>query len=232
MLGLLNRKKKFAIDERTPISDARYVIVDTELTGLDEKKDSVVSIGAVRMTGGRIEFGDTFYRLVSPRTKLSPASVVIHEITPSDVAASPGIETVLSAFLDFCGDDVLVGHFISIDLAFLNAEMKRMRGGAVSNPVADTFSVYEWLRMRGKSRDCSVTPLAGYRLYDMIKCFRIPVNGVHNAIMDAYATAQLFQRLLPLLLESGARDIGDLLKIGTPFEGGDRFGARGDIANF
>ena len=43
------------------------VVVDTELTGLDEKKDSIVSIGAVRMTGGRIELGDMFYRLVSPR---------------------------------------------------------------------------------------------------------------------------------------------------------------------
>ena len=42
------------------LESARYVVIDTELTGLDEKKDSIVSIGAVRMEGGRIEMGDSF----------------------------------------------------------------------------------------------------------------------------------------------------------------------------
>ena len=232
MLGLMERKKKFSIDEHTPITEVRYVVVDTELTGLDENRDSIVSIGAVRMTGGKIDIGDTFYRLVSPRTELTAASVVIHEITPSDVVLSPVIGPVLEEFLEFCGTDVLVGHFISIDLAFLNREMKRLRKAAIRNRVVDTFSVYEWLRKRGKSRDCFATPLTGYRLYDIARCFGVPVNGAHNAIMDAYATAQLFQRFLPLLAEAGAGNIGDLLKIGVPFEGGDRFGLTGEITNF
>ena len=232
MFSLIEGKKKFSIDEHTPITDVRYVVVDTELTGLDENRDSIVSIGAVRMTGGKIDIGDTFYRLVSPRTELTAASVVIHEITPSDVVMSPMIGPVLEEFLEFCGADVLIGHFISIDLAFLNREMKRLRKAAIRNRVVDTFSIYEWLRKRGKAQDCLATPLTGYRLYDIARCFGVPVNGAHNAIMDAYATAQLFQRFLPLLAEAGAGDIGDLLKIGIPFEGGDRFGLTGEITNF
>jgi len=228
----MERKKEFIINEHTPITDVRYVVVDTELTGLDENRDSIVSIGAARMTGGKIDIGNTFYRLVSPRTELTAASVVIHEITPSDVVLSPAIEPVLEEFLEFCGADVLVGHFISIDLAFLNREMKRLRKATLRNRVVDTFSVYEWLRKRGRSRDCFATPLAGYRLYDIARCFDVPVNSAHNAIMDAYATAQLFQRFLPLLAEAGAGNIGDLLKIGIPFEGGDRFGSTGEISNF
>ena len=143
MLGLFEkRENKLGIDPHTPITDVRYVVVDTELTGLDEKRDSIVSIGAVRMTGGKINIGDTFYRLVSPRTELTAASVVIHEIMPSDVAASPAIGPVLEEFLDFCGESVLVGHFISIDLAFLNREMKRLRSAAIRNRAVDTFSIY------------------------------------------------------------------------------------------
>jgi DNA polymerase-3 subunit epsilon len=232
MFGLIARKKEFSINEQRPISDVRYVVVDTELTGLDENRDSIVSIGAVRMTGGKIDLGNTFYRLVSPRTELTAESVVIHEITPSDVELSPSIGPVLEEFLEFCGEDVLVGHFISIDLSFLNRELKRLRKAMVRSRVVDTFSVYEWLRRRGKSRDCFATPLTGYRLYDIARCFDVPVNGAHNAIMDAYATAQLFQRFLPLLAESGAESIGDLLKIGIPFEGGDGFGLTGEITNF
>jgi DNA polymerase-3 subunit epsilon len=232
MLSLFERKKKSGIDERMPIADVRYVVLDTELTGLDERKDSIVSIGAIRMTGGRIDLGDTFYRLVSPRTELTAASVVIHEITPSEVAASPGIDSVLAEFLEFCGNDVLIGHFISIDLSFLNREMKRLKGSELPNRVIDTFSVYEWLRKRQKGRDCFANPLAGYRLSDIVKCFGIEVNGAHNAMKDAFTTAQLFQRFIPLLSEAGAKDIGDLIKLGIPFKGGDQFGLTGDFSNF
>ncbi len=234
MLGLFesNKNKTFRIGDTTPITKASYVVVDTELTGLDEKKDSIVSLGAVRMTGGSIDLGNTFYRLISPRTELSAASVVIHEITPSDVESKPGIDSVFGEFLDFCGDAVLVGHFISIDLSFLNRDMRRIRGTEIPNPALDTFSIYEWLRRRNKSRDCMATPLAGYRLYDIVKCFDIAVNGAHNALMDAFTTAQLLQRFLPLLAEAGVRDLGDLLRIGTPFKGGDNFRQTGEFGNF
>jgi len=232
MLALFGKKNKTALDDATPFSETAYVVLDTELTGLDEKKDSIVSIGAVRMIGGNIDLGDTFYRMVSPRTELSAASVVIHEITPSDVETKPLIDAVLAEFLEFCGDAVLVGHFVSIDLGFLNREMKRTRGREIPNPALDTFSIYEWLRKRNRSRDCFATALGGYRLYDIVKCFGIPVNGAHNALMDAFITAQLFQRFIPMLLETGTRDIGDLLKIGTPFEGGDRFGLSGEFSSF
>ncbi len=233
MISLFERKrKKPKLNRRMPIADAPYVVVDTELTGLDEDKDSIVSIGAVRMSGGRIELGDTFHRLVSPRSELTAASVVIHEITPSDVASSPGIDAVLDEFLAFCGEAILIGHFIAIDLAFINRELKRLHRPALQNPAVDTFSMYEWLRKRDPSRDCFATPLAGHRLYDIGKCFGVPVNGAHNALMDAFATAQLFQRFIPLLFRAGARDIYDLIKLGIPFEGGDRFGLTGEFSNF
>ncbi len=233
MLSLFERKeKKQKIDTSVPISEAQYVVLDTELTGLDEKKDSIVSIGAVRMTGGRIELGNTFYRLVSPRTELKASSVVIHEITPSEVRTEPNIDTVLAEFTEFCGDAILAGHFISIDLSFLNREMKRISGKDIPNPAIDTFTIYEWLRKRHKSRDCFATPSAGYRLYDIVQCFDVPVSGAHNALMDAFITAQLLQRFLPLLNEAGAEDIGDLIKIGIPFKGGDHFNLSGEFSNF
>jgi hypothetical protein len=50
--------------------------------------------------------------------------------------------------------------------------------------------------------------------------------------MDAFATAQLFQRFIPLLKEAGEKNIGELLKIGRPFEGGDRFNISGEFGNF
>lgn len=233
MFGLFSHKAgRGRIDEKAPIAFADYVVLDTELTGLDAKKDSIVSLGAVRLIRGGIDLGNTFYRVVSPRTELTAQSVVIHQITPSEVAAEPGIDAVLDDFLAFCGGAVLVGHFVGIDVDFLNRELKRAGRAELANPVIDTFSIYEWLRKRKKSGACPATQFAGYKLYDIVRWFDIPVNGAHNALMDAYIAAQLLQRFIPLLGEAGARDVGDLLTIGTPFKGGDRFGLLGEFGNF
>jgi DNA polymerase III subunit epsilon len=226
------RQKTQPAEPTTPFAGVRVVVVDTELTGLDEKRDCIVSIGAVRMTGGIIDIGDAFYQLVNPETTLSAGSVVIHEITPSEVAAKPPIEAVLAEFLDYAGNDILMGHFISLDLAFLNREMRRIFNHEVRSPALDTYSIYEWLSRRLKSRGCFTTPPSAYRLYDIVKYFGIPVNGVHNAISDAYTTAQLFQRFLPLLAEAGAATREDLLRIGAPFKGGDRFAVDSEFSNF
>ncbi|HXX57414.1 MAG TPA: 3'-5' exonuclease, partial [Thermodesulfovibrionales bacterium] len=97
-----------SVDEKASVLDAGYVVIDTELTGLDERKDSIVSLGALRMTGGRIELGESFYRLANPETALTSESVVIHGITPSDVVEKPSIDTVLAEFLQFCNDAIIV----------------------------------------------------------------------------------------------------------------------------
>jgi DNA polymerase III subunit epsilon len=234
MFGLIKsfRRKVHGIVPATPLTETRFVALDTELTGLDEKRDSIVSIGAVRMTGGKIDIGNSYYQLIKPETALSAESVVIHEITPSDVAAKPPIETVFAGFIDFIGTDVLLGHFIMIDLEFIDRDMKRIVGHKTPNPALDTYSIYEWLAGRMPDYKCFAEKPARPTLYHMAKCFGIPVSGAHNAMMDAYTTALLFQRFLPLLSEAGVENIGDLLRIGKPFTGCGRFRVSGEFSNF
>jgi DNA polymerase-3 subunit epsilon len=221
------------IDARSPIKQVRYVAIDTELTGLDEKKDGIVSLGAVRMTGGTIHPGENFYRLVNPSHELRAESVVIHQITPSEVREQPDIRTALLEFFAFCGQDVLVGHFVNIDLCFFDRESKCISGKTVTNPVIDTISVYTWLRRRLPMAECFSLPETGTSLYDIARTFNIPLEGAHNALQDAFTTAQLLQRFLPMLEQAGATEIGDLLKIGIPFEGGDHhYRPTGEICNF
>lgn len=212
------------IDERLPINKVRFTVIDTELTGLDERKDSIVSIAALKMVGGTIDLENIFNKLVNPESELSAESVVIHGITPSEVARKPGIESVLTEFVRFCGNDVIVGHCVSIDLSFINKEMKRVIGLPLNNHALDTSAIYHWImrKFSSKTFPCSFNDSG---LYDMAKYFGIPVNGAHNAVMDAYITAQVFQRFIPMLIEGGVRTIGDLLVLGNPSKGGDRSGA-------
>lgn len=205
------------IDESTPIERASYVVLDTELTGLKPQKDSIVSIGAIQMTGGRIEIGRTYYRVVEPRTALSGESVVIHGITPSDAAQWPGIDTLLPEFIEFCENAVLVGHVVSIDMAFINREMKRLYGVPMPNPVVDTLSIYRWLRRReGDACPFYVEGEDDVRLSALAEGLGIASGPAHNAQIDAYVTAQIFQRFLARLPRLGVKTIKDLLRIGKP----------------
>lgn len=200
-----------------PAAEARYVVIDTELTGLDERRDSILSLGGVRVAGGRIVVGDTFYREVRPACELSAASILVHGITPDRVRDLPPIGAVLAEFLRFCGRDILVGHFIGIDLAFLRKEIARAPGSALANPVLDTWPLYELCRARAGGSDGPQLPrLADPRLFELARALAIEVHDGHNALGDAYVTAQVFQRLLRHAGRWGLTTAGDLVRAGDP----------------
>ncbi len=232
MLDFFKLKKKahFPHDRSIPVTEAGYVVIDTELTGLNERRDQIISLGALKMRGMRIEMGKTFQRLVKPAAVFKPESVVVHGITPSDVEQSEEIDVLLSEFLEFCGSDILVGHCVLIDVTFLNREMKRVFGRTVQNPVIDTYVLYEWLRQRRSTEPLFEPAPRDSALYDIAQRFGIPVRGAHEALFDAFITAQLFQRFTPLLGEHGVRSVGDLCDVGNP-EGGDHFRRAHDSAN-
>jgi DNA polymerase-3 subunit epsilon len=218
VLALFNRvTAETGVDLALPIGAARYVVMDTELTGLDVKRDSIVSVGAVGMRGGRILLGETFYEMVSPETAMRSSSIVVHGITPSDVADKPAIDIVIEDLLKFCEGAVVVGHFLSLDLGFLNKEMKRLHNAKFPQPVADTLQIHAWMQdhSRGFSNQyCSSEE--NKDLFSLAKKYHIPVSEAHNALMDAFITAQIFQRFLSLLPGLGVRTVKDLLRIAKP----------------
>lgn len=222
MLGLFGKYggRFFAssgIDMALPLEHAPYVVVDTELTGLDFRKDSIVSVGALKMTGTRIELSNPFYEVVRPNTELTSKSVVIHEITHSETEQKPGIEGIMEGFLKFCEGAMVVGHFISLDLRFLAKEMKRTGFGSLKNPAVDTCTLHEWIKQsKGSFSSNYGNGMESKDLLSLAKKFQVPVQGAHNALMDAYVTAQLFQRFIFMLIELGVRTLRDLLRIGKP----------------
>ncbi len=219
-------------DSSRKISETRFTVVDTELTGLDAKRDAIISVGAVRMTGGRIEISDSFYRLVNPDKELKAPGVIIHEITSEDLLQKPGIDEVLAEFTGFYGSDVIVGYCVEIDMEFLNREMKRIFGAPIRNSVIDIYPLYEWARSRTFFEERTTTMPGRAKLYDIARHYDIAVNGAHNALVDAFITAQVFQRLIPLLSAAGITNMGELMRLCGRLKGGDRQGISSGISNF
>jgi DNA polymerase-3 subunit epsilon len=199
-----------------PIQDLRFTVLDTELTGLDERRDDIVSIGALHMQGGRIELAPTFQKLVNPKAMLDGRTVVIHKITPSQLEDMPPIDQVLSSLSEYVAGTVLLGHCLSLDLAFLNRDAKRAGLKPFRNAAVDTLSLYGWLRQRSADHPAFSPDAPGPGLFDLAAAFEIPVEEAHTALGDAYVTAQLFQRFLPYLLQAGVASLASLGRVGDP----------------
>jgi DNA polymerase-3 subunit epsilon len=205
---------------RLPPAAARYAVIDTELTGLDARRDAIVSLGGLRVAEGRIVLADRFYEEVRPDRGLTASSIVLHGITPDDVRERPGIAAVLSGFSAFCAADILLGHFIEIDLEFLSAALARAGLPPLANPVLDTWPLYDWLSSRSPDDGGSGLPrVQDPRLPALAGALGVPCRLEHNALGDAFVTAQVFQRLLRRLHRWGVTTTGELLRIGAPRRG-------------
>ena len=205
---------KKRLDFHTPPEETHFVAFDTELTGLDFKNDSIVSIGAVKLQGGKILPARTFYRLVQPDSELKHQSVVVHEITHADLERAAALPEVLEEFIEFIGDAVLIGHFVHIDLNFVNRGLKKIFDSTLRNPAVDTVTLHEWLtsndsqlakHFHGKALEND--------LFSLAKKYDITVSKAHNAFGDAYITAQLFQRFIRFLPQCGVHTLKELLAV-------------------
>jgi DNA polymerase-3 subunit epsilon len=153
---------------------------------------------------------------VKPRAILDGRTVVIHGITPSELEARPTIDEVLASFTDFVAGTVLVGHCLSLDLGFLNRDARRSGRPPFRNAAVDTLSLFGWLRRRSLDHPAFSLELPAPSLFDLAAAFEIPVEESHSAIGDAYVTAQLFQRFLPMLQQAGVENLSGLRRVGNP----------------
>ncbi len=211
--GLVGRR---SAEAKRPLEEIPFTVLDTELTGLDERRDDIVSIGALRMRGGLIRVGDTFQALVKPGAVLDGRTVVVHRITPSQLEEMPPIDAVLPPFLAYLEGTILVGHCIAIDLAFLNRDARRLALTSIRNRAVDTLALYGWLRRRAAEHPAFALEVTAPSLFDLARTFEIHVEAAHSAIGDAYVTAQLLQRLLPFLAQAGIEDQAGLCRAGHP----------------
>ena len=139
--SLISHNNQFSknFNKNQLVNECEFVVIDTELTGLSRKKDEVVAIGGVRIKNLQIQCGKTFYALVKPEDQLYSQSTLIHRITPTELTEAQPMEEVLPKFLEFCSNAYLVGHYVRMDLEFINKASERLLGGILKTPYLDTM---------------------------------------------------------------------------------------------
>ncbi len=189
-------------DLSRPVDTYDFVAFDTELTGLNPRRDEIVSIAGIRISGLQIVVDDCFYSYVRPGIRQHTTSTFIHRITPDELTNAPDLTSVLEAFVDFCGDSILVGHFVHIDRKFLRKAMTRTLGGLMRNPLIDSMQLARFHRNNRKAaRVYREVEECSYNLADLSKAYHLPIFPQHDAFQDALQTAYLFIFLVKTLRE-------------------------------
>lgn len=197
-----------ALGKKTPIGEVRFVVFDTETTGLDFRKDYILSIGAVSVQNWQIDLGRRLECYVQRSYRPSREAVAVHGILPGSNLAR-GIDEIeaVKRFVEYCHGSVLAGHHVGFDIAMVDQALRGLIGRKLANKRIDTAA----LARRVSGRNDYEQPGA-YGLDALCRLYNIPMSDRHTAAGDAFITAVLLMKLLARLKKRGVHTLGDLMR--------------------
>ena len=115
-----------------------YTVVDIETTGLSIYDSEIIELSAIRVRDNVIT--DTFTTLVRPQSYIPLNIVTLTGITNEMAENAPTIDVAIQKFLDFIGDDILLGHNIyQYDANILYDIADNLLHIQIKNDVIDTL---------------------------------------------------------------------------------------------
>jgi len=176
----------------TPTAHVRFVVLDTETTGLDPRHDRLITIGAIAVHSGEILLEDHFEALL--KLDYNRSSVTVHGITRDEAVEGMEERQAVALFVNYLKDGVIVGHHIGHDIEALNCACERHFQLALKNRSLDTMDLTLHLKDDGVLSDTRMAD--GFSLDALCDSFGIAPHDRHTAGGDAFLTAQVFLRLL------------------------------------
>ena len=175
-------------DPRVDAREGRYLAVDLELTGLDPRKDEILSAGYIPIDGPAIVHAGAEHLLVVPDGEVGQ-SASIHGLTDDHLASGLRLAEALPVVLRALAGRTLVAHHAQIEVGFLSRACERLYGQPLLVRSIDTMALQRRvLRLRD---DADVRP-GVLRLQACRDHFGLPRYRAHEALTDAIAAAEVF----------------------------------------
>lgn len=172
-----------------------YVVFDLETTGLRPEMDEIIELSGIKVRNGQAV--EEFSTLINPGIPIPHAATSVNGITDSMVAEAPSLAEALASFLDFIGNDILVGHNIhTFDMNFLYAGARKALGRKVENDYVDTLPLAR----------CCLPSLYRHRLTDVAAHFHIETKGAHRALNDCVMNQLCYEKLGEILARKAGSD--------------------------
>ncbi|MCI8999409.1 MAG: PolC-type DNA polymerase III [Clostridia bacterium] len=180
--------------------DTEYCVLDIETTGISFRTEKITELGAVKYRNGEIV--EEFECFVNPEKPIPEDVVAITHITDEMVKEAGTIEEVLPKFLEFIGDSVIVAHNADFDVGFIKYNAQLL-GYKLENTYIDTLRLAKDLFPDYKK----------YKLGIIAEKLGIKVEVAHRALDDVMTLVKVFQVMLDMLKQKGAKIIEDIDKL-------------------
>lgn len=174
--------------EEAPVDEV--VVFDTETTGLNPKKDEILSIGAVKIKGNKILMSEKFELFVKPTREINEQSIKIHQIRNIDLENGCEPREAITQFLHFIGARPLVGYYLEFDMKMINKYVKPYLGISLPNQQIEVSGLYH-----DKKIKFIPDGVIDLRFDVMMKDLGLPIFGKHDALNDAVMTAMMYIKL-------------------------------------
>ena len=194
--------KNLVINPKGQDLNTEYIVFDIETTGLSQKKNKIIEIGAVKVKDG--EEIDRFSEFINPEEPIPYSIEQLTSITDEMVMHAPTVDVILPKFLEFCGDDIVVAHNAAFDTGFIKKNAKDL-GIKFDNTIMDTMTLSHVL----------LPELGKFTLDRVCKALNVKNEHHHRAVDDANATAKIFVKLYEMLVERGVKTVEDVNKLGS-----------------
>lgn len=173
------------------------VSLDIETTGLDENREAIIEIAAVKFNGRRIE--DEFSSLINPGKNIPDFITGLTGIDNAMVRQAPRLRDIAHELTAFVGDAPILGHNVKFDIGFL-----RKAGLFEYQQTLDTYELASVL-MPTASR---------YNLGSLGQQLNIPLPATHRALDDARVTQAAYVRLFDMACELPAETLTEIVQLG------------------
>ena len=132
---------RFKTPQEQDIDKIRFVIFDTETTGLNPNIDRILSIGCIGISNLKIMVADQFERYLK-QDIFKSETVKIHGLMKNTTEQQIEEKEAIISFLEYIEDAVLVAHHAAFDIAMINQGLKRLGLPNLKNKVLDTGHLY------------------------------------------------------------------------------------------
>ncbi|MDL1909279.1 DNA polymerase III subunit epsilon [Chloroflexi bacterium CFX6] len=178
------------------------VAIDIETTGLNDERDAIIEIGAVKFKGHRVE--DEWTSLINPGRHIPEFITALTGISDVEVRNAPRLREVARELEAFVGDAPALGHNTRFDLGFI----QKQAGVLQYNEIIDTYEIA-----------AVVMPAASrYNLGALGKQLGILLPATHRALDDARVTMAAFNKLLELAGELPLDLLAEIVRHGEVLE--------------
>ena len=166
----------------------RWVVVDTETSGLDPQRDALLAVGAVAVDADGIRIGDSFEVVLRHDVSVADKhNILLHGIGVGAQRQGVAPAAALADFKRFIGHSPLLAFHAAFDAALILRACDAARVHRPRNPWLDIEPLAAAVYPKVKSRS----------LDEWMVTLQIECAVRHQAAADTLATAELLLKLWP-----------------------------------